>query len=65
MKTLLAVIVDIKGTEHVAELSSLPDAPSTVNTAERMLANFKWLKVGDGKMLNMDHVVSFQVKEQD
>lgn len=63
MKKLFAVLTDINGIEHVAELSQLPDAPSTAGQAEVLVTRLLWVKVQDGRMLNIDHVVTFKVSE--
>lgn len=63
MKQLFAELTDINGTKHVANLSELVDPPSTVTTAERLLINYSWVKVQDGHMLNMDHVIIYKIKE--
>lgn len=61
---LFAALTDINGTEHVAELSTLPDAPASMHSAEVLIGQLIWVKVQDGRMLNMDHVVTFKVIEK-
>lgn len=63
MKQLFAELTDVNGTKHVANLSELTDPPSTVATAERLLIAYSWIKVQDGHMLNMDHVLYYKIKE--
>lgn len=63
MKRLFAEITDVNGTKHVADLSHLSDAPTTIYAAEKAIALLKWIKVQDGHVLNLDHAVLFRVKE--
>jgi hypothetical protein len=64
MKALYAELTDINGTKHVANLSEMPDPPSTIVTAERLLINLRWIKIQDDLIINMDHVITFKIKEQ-
>jgi len=62
-KKLYAEITTINGSKHATNLSELPDPPTSIATAEKLLINLRWIKIEDDQVLNMDHVLIFRVKE--